>query len=293
MGRAIFLLPSLLVLACGAAFAQDDRCALYECAACMEREYSLTLPANPSAGDMTGIEDALRKVWEESDGFCAGYQLGRLLIIGSRHEEAITILEGIDTENNEAFLCCNALFNLIGFAYLQTGALEMAVESFKRQIALPEFQALPERDRMKTFNNLGYTLIQLGRYEEARASLDRARILGSDKAEFNLAKINSIVESLSSQDPSLPGAFALVIAYSRDQTHLEDQRASIADTLQIDVDQVQVFTLDGERFYFTYGAYMSYPMVEDRLTKIQASVEPNAWISLTTEWTDISQQLRQ
>ena len=256
-----------------------------ECSFFMEDRYGLIMPDNST--EAGAFEVTLRNTISEAPGFCESYMLGRFLIIEERYVEAIEVLESIPLDSNSDFLEDNALLNLIGFAHLKTNNLELAVENFRRQTEIK----VSNKDQMKTLNNLGYALILLGRYDEARESLEKAVNLGSEKAAFNLARVDSVVESLTAQDPSVPGAFAAVVAYERKPDDIQAVRSAIARKLGVSPVEVQVFTLDEDRYYFTYGAYLSYLKAEERMAEAAAAGISGAWLTLTSEWTDITDSL--
>ena len=283
--KPVCLAIALAMLASGASYANGMDCEVQ-----VKEAYGFTPPTrNSSPKYKNDYETALKEFMRiGSELFCEADQLSRYYVTEGRNQEAIWILNKVLPPDDRSYLRYNSTYNLIAFAHLQEGDLEIAAKLFRRQTEIPEFSHLPADDRMKIHNNLGYTLIQLARYQEALTSLRAAEKLGSQKAKFNIQKVESLIESLKDQAVDAPGVFAVVLAsFSRKENvpggiKVSARRAGVGEA------DVQVFKAEGSRYLITIGAFSSYPGAEAHLKAAKSAGVSDAWISTTTEWQNMT-----
>ena len=184
-----------------------------------------------------------------------------------------------------------AVFNVLGYNDLKEKIYESAVSYFNTQIENSNFLSLPPETRMKVFNNLGYTLLQLDQYEAAKSNLYQAVALGSSLARKNLEVVDSILAVQIKNDPDLPGVFAVAIVSLRNSDALEAYVKDAADRLNDSIEKFGVFARENGMFTVTYGVGMSYPKSDEMRAEALSAGFSDAYIVSTARWQNVTSKL--
>ena len=222
--------------------------------------------------------------------FCVNYELGRHFTRSKKFDEARGFLtdaiKNASFEDHSSF----AVWNVVGFTYLQQKQFEKALENFEKQEGHSAFRLLSKKNRMKVYNNAGYTLIQLARYGEALDYLNHAAGLGSVLALKNIAIVESITETLEAEDKNIPGIFSAVVASSRTSSGVQPIIDTMASKLGAEADEFFVFRTSNGRYSISLGAYESYPRALERRTNAVSKGISDAYVASISEWADVTDE---
>jgi tetratricopeptide (TPR) repeat protein len=217
-------------------------------------------------------------------GFCLLYELARYLVSNSDNDTARQLLTRsvrVASDKNRAEF---APYNVIGFTYLAEKRFDEALENFSMQIDSPDFSNFPKDLQGKVWNNAGYTMIQMGRYSEAKEMLVRAQAAGNPNATRNLQALDSLVATLSSSDINLPGVFAAVVASAKSISAAQQEEAKAKKAIPAMAADIQIFKMGNGRYSITIGDYRSYPRaIKDRDAAIKAGIR-DAYVTSLTDW---------
>ncbi|WP_175549173.1 tetratricopeptide repeat protein [Litoreibacter ascidiaceicola] len=223
----------------------------------------------------------------EDDSFCLRYSYGRHLVRQSLYLEAQKeLLVSIKLATNKELTGVSP-HNVLGFTYLAEKNFDAAIVEFKKAKDFADFDLRKSSLKVKILNNLGYTLMQLGRYNEAREYLFDAQTLGSSKASRNLAALDSLVSTLESSDPNEPGAFAAVIASAASRSSAVKLTKKLDTQTGFDHEPLSVFRMKNGVFSVTVGSYRSYSAATSDLEPFLNEGFSDAYVGWLAEWEQI------
>jgi tetratricopeptide (TPR) repeat protein len=253
-------------------------------------------------------EQLLRKLQkEDADSFCISFALARLYAIEERFDFSIAELENLlpaDEDEIKSFLTYGETpWNTLGYLYIQREMFGNAERMLTIEIERSEFYTLDNTQKIKIYNNLGLSLLNMGQYDRARHYLDIAKALGSKLAVYNLDVLSSIVATLEADDETIPGIFALIVKSLRENdgvgryiksNECTEYAATISDTLneagEAEGLDIYVFERPDGMHHITLGAYVSYPRAQRiRQIAIKAGID-DAYISSVVNWKNVSQE---
>ncbi len=255
------------------------------------REFQNALNARANK-DKEGALKLLKEIQVKlGDNFCVLHEIGRTYVHLNEYEQASESLLNAVEIATDADLSKNAVYNVLGYNDLKEKNYESAVSYFKTQTKNPNFLSLPPETRMKVFNNLGYTLLQLDQYEAAKSNLLQAVALGSSLARKNLEVVDSILAVQHKNDPELPGIFAVAIASSRNKDALKATVENAASRLNTSTEKFRIFDRGNEMFTVTYGVAMSYPKSDEMREEALSAGFSDANIVSTSRWQNVTSKL--
>ncbi|WP_010137776.1 tetratricopeptide repeat protein [Oceanicola sp. S124] len=247
---------------------------------------AVSAAATPDVPEAAVLEGLL----EGSGDFCSFYELGRYYGRLDDYGAAQTWLERAQQTSEQQQIPAALAFptrNVLGFIALQKGDYDVAAEWFEAQLA--DLEALPETEQVKVLNNAGYTMIQLGRYDEAEQELLRASALGSLSAGRNLEALRSIQVTLESGAIDGPGAFGVALGAVAREADVETLLRRVKGRLDVPADSLGVFRTGTGALTVVLEPYSSYPKAQVLLREIEAQGGFNGpYVTSLSQWQDIS-----
>lgn len=274
----VILLPSKLV-----ASSCDDR----GIDAGIARNVLLLSELSAPTGDEI-LNEVLSLTSPEAPQFCILYEIGRYYTRSGNYPLARDYLQRAIQEEAAEDKKTYAVLNVIGFTFLREGNVDAALDFFQKQRSDTNFSSLPTIQRTKVFNNLGYTLMQLGRFDEAETNLLEAKKLGSNLAERNLQALRSLRATVASDSNDIPGVFAAVVGSSKSKLGAEKAILPLASRLGVPPTDLFVFEMDNGRYSLTFGSYESYPKALESVDLARSKGINDAYVSSLTKWNEIA-----
>lgn len=255
------------------------------CASVEVKEHSEILAFLQSRDEMSDLaEIQIREAIEKKPSFCLLYEYGRHLTREGEYKQARASLSKAIKLAEPSHLRYYAPRNVIGFTYLSESNFDAALLEFKKQIEADSFRFLSDDTKVKVYNNAGYTLIQLGRYDEAEDFLASAVKLGSVKAVRNIAALNSLVSSLEQGSIDVPGVFAAVVGSAKSEDVARSLRKELASKMSLPENDIEIFRMQNGILSLTIGSYRSYPRsLIDRDRSVSAGIE-DAYVASLSDW---------
>jgi tetratricopeptide (TPR) repeat protein len=240
-------------------------------------------------GNYDNAVATLKKLNKQSpNNFCILYELGRAKINTKDYASALVSLQKAaqvaDTNDHKK----QAIYNIIGYTYLQTEDVEKASAYFEKQKKTTEFQFLPNETKMKIYNNSGLTLLRLSQYEESRQSFTHAKNLGSKLAIGNLAVVDSLLEVQKAGDKNIPGIYGVALLSSRDQKKVARDLKKAHKQLGVNKQDLTIYKRKTGIITGTLGSNISYAKAQDYLKLAKTNGYPKANIVATSSWQEIS-----
>lgn len=224
---------------------------------------------------------------QSPQSFCVLYELGRVKINTRDYESALGNLQKAahvaDTNDHKK----QAIYNIIGYTYLQTGDEEKASTYFERQKETAEFAFLPNETKMKVYNNSGLTLLRLSQYEQSRESFLHAKDLGSRLAVGNLAVVDSLLEVQKAGDKNIPGIYGVALFSSRDQNAVVRDLEKAQIKLGVSKQELTIYKRKTGIITGTFGSNISYAKAQDYLKLAQSKGYRKVNIVATSSWQEI------
>lgn len=225
---------------------------------------------------------------QSPQSFCVLYELGRIKINTRDYESALGNLQEAaqvaDTNDHKK----QAIYNIIGYTYLQMEDVENAAAYFVRQKKTAEFQSLPNETKMKVYNNSGLTLLRLSQFEQSRESFLHAKDLGSKLAVGNLAVVDSLLEVQKSGDKNIPGIYGVALLSSRDQNAVIRDLKTAQTKLGVRKQDLTIYKRKTGIITGTLGSNISYAKAQDYLNLAKSKGYSKANIVATSSWQEIS-----
>ena len=236
------------------------------------------------------IYTVLRTKYPKS--FVIAYNYGRLLAQMKQYQKsAETLQAALQLGTQQQPFPDPTLYNTIGYVYIMQRDFDQALEYFKKAASPELYTRLPENIQMKLHNNTGYALMLADRYEESLQEFKQAKMLGSKKAEENIEKVRSLIETQEKQDPNLPGVFAVIIGSSRMQERLDSMSQLLMEQIQPVVSQEKwqeinkpvVYVAKNGMYFITLASNLSYAKAQQLLPLAKKAIS-DAFVSSTTNW---------
>lgn len=233
------------------------------------------------------ITEARQYMASNPDDVCTRYYFGRYLTRLDDFDGARASLEDLEPKLAADGSTNVSPLNVVGFGHLSQGNNDSALDAFQKAADVPYFEGLPTALKTKILNNLGFTLMQLGRYDEARKALTVAAELGSSVAMRNLAAVSSIVSTLEETADGQPGTFAAIVGSARSLDAAGGEVQRIAGILGVSPTVLSVFRMQNGIYSIAIGGYNSYPTaVEDQNAAMDAGID-DSYVGWLADWVPV------
>lgn len=223
-----------------------------------------------------------------SPSFCVLYELGRNYLNEDKNDAALEQLQAASGIASPEDRAQQAIFNIIGYTWLQKKDYAQASMAFERQLNDDQFDALPTDKKTKVFNNAGFTYMKLSQYPAAKMNFERALANGSKLAAANLAKLESLISVQTTGDINIPGIFSVSLHSQRDDTGLSQKLELFANRLNVKPADIIIYRRTTGMLSLTLGTNLSYAKAQQFLDKALASNIASAQIVSTANWQNVS-----
>ena len=225
--------------------------------------------------------------------FCIQYEIGRNLLNIDALDDALKQLQDASGNATQEDRSKQAIFNIIGYTWLQKKEYSQAIMAFERQLNDDMFTSLPRITQTKVFNNTGYTYLKLNQYPAARLNFEKALANGSKLAAANITKLDSLISVQSAGDIDIPGIFSVALSSQRSEVGLTDELNRFAEKLGVPSTEISVYRRENGMLTFTYGNNLSYPKAQKELERALAVGEDDAQMVSTANWENLSFSVNQ
>ena len=220
--------------------------------------------------------------------FCALYESARFYLRIGSLERSEVLLELSLLVADEEDLGKFSPENMLGFIEIERENFDRAVEYFENARRRPEFLQLPQDSRMKILNNIGYTYLRLGRFEDAREPLQAAIDLGSEGANRNMEALISLQTIAQSSPIDSPGVFAAIVGSFETRSAAVEHIELLSRSSIYTVDELDLFRARNGKYAVSIGSYRSYLLAQQDLESAITAGIKDAFVTSLTGWEPVS-----
>jgi tetratricopeptide (TPR) repeat protein len=241
---------------------------------------------------MGRYDDAITKLKTVPAGsptsFCINYEIGRNLLNLKEYDPALNALQTAAGVAGPEDRAQQAIFNIIGYTWLEKKDYGQAVLALERQLRDDQFNNLPTDKQTKVFNNTGFAYLRLNQYAPAQLNFEKALANGSKLAQANLAIVDSLISVQSKGDVNIPGIFSVSLHSQRGDEGLLDTLDEFARKLGVSPTELNIFRRHTGMLSVTMGANLSYAKAQNLQENAITSGIMSAQIVSPTSWENVS-----
>lgn len=219
------------------------------------------------------------------NSFSVAYGFGRLLARMKRYQKSDELLkEALNLGTNNRKILNLSIYNTLGWVSIMNANYDQALEYFDEALKENVYKNVSVNTRMKTHNNKGYTLMLLDRYEESLVEFRKASGLGSEKAKYNIERVNSMIETQKKQDQDIIGVFAPVIFSLKNKESIAPVIEFLSKQYGIVQDKLKIYVSKTKIYIITYGSNYSYVEALRIKEDMEKKGISDAYVYSTTSW---------